>query len=331
MLFRSIVLSGCAFTLVGCHTLDAVHRLARPSPVTAVSVEPGEDGVTWLAEYREPPSGRDPVLHGIFVRGVTKRGRLDVDPGSVCVASVEAEGEPAGPLGSRESLLDPPVLAPARTASEPPISSACDEQLGLRLSGAAPYPEALAIVVQSPSAETLLEVAFPTERPARDPRRWGWLAVAPLLDVGTISLGIPYAAIVVLFESLIVALGPLELTDIGLPVLVLTTTDEDGDTRNRALARMEIDGQLFVSANHWPRGWYNRALANPNVQVTVDGEKAGYLAVPASEEENERLNVELPMPVVARFLTGFPPRSFLRLEPRQASRPGPNQRGVIEP
>jgi hypothetical protein len=315
MLLRSIVLSGCAIALAGCHTINAVQQLAGPSPVTAVAVEPSEDRVTWLAEYREPPDERDPVLHGIFVRGVTKRGRMDVDPDSSCVAAVEGDGGSAGPLRSRVSLLEPPVSIHAH-APESPISPACESQLGLRLAGAAPYPEAQAIVVRSPSAELLLEVAFPTERPARDPRRWGWLMVAPVLDGVTIALAIPYAGVVALFESLIVAIGPLKLTDIGLPVVVLTTTDEDGDSKDRALARMEIEGHLFVSANHWPRGWYRRALERPNVQVTVDDTKADYLAVPATEEENKRLNVEYPMPVAARFLTGFPPRSFLRLDPR---------------
>ena len=57
MLFRFAVLCGIAYAFVGCHTIDAVQRTPRPSPVTAVTVEPSEDGVTWLAEYREPRRG----------------------------------------------------------------------------------------------------------------------------------------------------------------------------------------------------------------------------------------------------------------------------------
>ena len=106
-------------------------------------------------------------------------------------------------------------------------------------------------------------------------------------------------------------------TDIGSPVLILTTTAADGTSIPRVLARMESDGQLFVSANHWPRGWRNRALANPNVQVTLDdGQPADYLAVPATTEERERVDTELPLAFVVRFLTGFPPRALLRLDPR---------------
>ncbi len=113
--------------------------------------------------------------------------------------------------------------------------------------------------------------------------------------------------------TLIVAFQPM---NIGIPVLVLTTTAEDGTSTDRVLARVQNNGQLFVSANHWPRAWYHRALENPNVQVTSDGEKANYLAVPVSGEERDRLLAESSFPFVARILTGFPPRQFLRLDPR---------------
>ena len=316
ILLRFIVLCCCAFALVGCHTIDAVHRIVQPSPVTAVSVEPSQDGVSWLAEYREPPGDVDPLLHGIFVRGVTKRGRLDVDPDSTCVASVEGDGTHAEPLREREFLLVSHSYSSAREVSNPPTSQACENQLRLRLEGSARYPEAKAIIVQNQSAELLFEVAFPVERPALDPRRWGWLIVAPILDAGNIALSVPLAGIAVVFESLVVALGPLQIQDIGLPVLVITTTAQDRTSKGRALGYVESNGRLYVSANHWPRGWYNRAIENPNVQVTLDGEKADYLAVPVTGEKLDRIIVEYRMPTVVRFLTGFPPRSFLRLDPR---------------
>ena len=127
-----------------------------------------------------------------------------------------------------------------------------------------------------------------------------------------------YVGIVVAFESFVVISAYFEPPDIGIPVIVITTTTTAGDatSNDRVLARMESNGQLFVSANHWPRAWYQRALENPNVQVTLDGEKADYLAVPATQEERARIDLEFPFPFVARFLTGFPPRSLLRLDPR---------------
>ena len=98
--------------------------------------------------------------------------------------------------------------------------------------------------------------------------------------------------------------------------LVITTTDEDGTAHDRVLARLESNGQLFVSANHWPRAWYRRALENPSVQVTVDGVRGDYRAVPATDEEAVRVNREDPHGIGFRIMTGFPPRRFVRLEPR---------------
>jgi hypothetical protein len=126
-----------------------------------------------------------------------------------------------------------------------------------------------------------------------------------------------YVVIVAAFESLIGILQP-ETGD----TLVITTMDPSGSTSDRVLARLESEGQIFVAANHWPRAWYRQALANPKVEVTIEGERGAYLAVPASEEEGERVHRENAPGLVFRVLTGFPPRLFLRLEPRGPSEPG---------
>ena len=118
-----------------------------------------------------------------------------------------------------------------------------------------------------------------------------------------------YVGIVVVFESLLGYFQPAGS-------LVITSTDEDGNSRDRVLSRLESNGQLYVAANHWPRAWYNRALVNPQVQVAMDGKKAAYLAVPVADEEHDRVNADKPLGIVIRILTGFPPRYFLRLEPR---------------
>ncbi|MDK1023018.1 MAG: nitroreductase/quinone reductase family protein [Gammaproteobacteria bacterium] len=120
-----------------------------------------------------------------------------------------------------------------------------------------------------------------------------------------------YVGIVAAFESLLGYFQPE-----GQSTLVITTTDEDGIANDRVVARLESNGQLYVAANHWPRAWYNHALENPNVQVTFDGEKGTYLAVPVTDEEHERVNSEHSLGIVFRILTGFPPRYFVRLDPR---------------
>ncbi len=125
------------------------------------------------------------------------------------------------------------------------------------------------------------------------------------------TLFLVYVGIVIAFESLLGYFQPA-----GETTLVITTKAEDGTPNDRVLSRLESNGQLYVAANHWPRAWYNRALENPNVQVTLDGEKGDYLAVPVTEEEHGRVNGENSLGVMFRILTGFPPRYFVRLDPR---------------
>ena len=119
-----------------------------------------------------------------------------------------------------------------------------------------------------------------------------------------------YVGIVIAFESLLGYFQPA-----GETTLVITTTAEDGTPNDRVLSRLESNGQLYVAANHWPRAWYKRALENPNVQVTLDGEKGDYLAVPVTEEEHDRVNGDNSLGMMFRIVTGFPPRYFVRLDP----------------
>lgn len=136
-----------------------------------------------------------------------------------------------------------------------------------------------------------------------------WLAIALALYVG----------IVVAFEGLVGFMGSRQAASgvqSGEPWVVITTTDADGSAKNTVVAGVESGGQLYVSANHWPRGWYRRALANPDVEVARGGEKSAYRAVPVSGEELARIAADYPLPWIIRLLTGFPPRSFLRLSPR---------------
>jgi hypothetical protein len=122
---------------------------------------------------------------------------------------------------------------------------------------------------------------------------------------------VAYAGLVITFESMIGYFQPAYES-----TLVITTEDSDGNANDRVLASLESNGQLYVAANHWPRAWYRQALENPNVQVTLNGVKADYLAVPASDAEHARVHAENDPGLMFRVLTGFPPRYFLRLDPR---------------
>jgi len=120
-----------------------------------------------------------------------------------------------------------------------------------------------------------------------------------------------YVGIVVAFESLIGYFQPTPGS-----TLVITTFDQDETPHDRVVSRLESDGHLYVAANHWPRAWYKRALENPEVQVTLDGENGDYRAVPVTGAEHDRVDRENGLGMVFRVLTGFPPRYFVRLDPR---------------
>ncbi|MCA9511078.1 MAG: hypothetical protein R3E88_12635 [Myxococcota bacterium] len=120
-----------------------------------------------------------------------------------------------------------------------------------------------------------------------------------------------YVGIVVAFESMIGILQP----EAG-SVLVITTFDDDGTGHDRVVARLESEGKLYVAANHWPRAWYERALENADVQATIEGAKGDYRAVPLEGAEARRVDAEHALPLAFRFVTGFPPRRLMRLDPR---------------
>lgn len=125
-----------------------------------------------------------------------------------------------------------------------------------------------------------------------------------------------YALFVFAFEAFFLGMVQPKLEGTGVPMLVLTTTDEAGVSRERRLAKMETDGRIYVSAHHWPRGWYKRALANPAVQVDLEGAVGDYVAVPVEGAEHDRVAAEWPLPLPVLFLMGFPPpREILRLDP----------------
>ena len=127
---------------------------------------------------------------------------------------------------------------------------------------------------------------------------------------------VAYVVLVFAFEVLYLGWYQPELERMPIPMLVLTTTNDEGESRPRRLARLETNGNIYVSAHHWPRSWYHRAVANAAVVVEIDGVEADFVAVPVQGEEFERVAAEFPLPLPIRFMMGFPPpRQILRLHP----------------
>jgi hypothetical protein len=125
-----------------------------------------------------------------------------------------------------------------------------------------------------------------------------------------VILFLVYAGIVVVFESLLGYFQPANEA-----TLVITTSDGSGHSSDRVLSRIVSNDQLYVAANHWPRAWYHQALQNPDVLVEMDGGRSAYVAVPVAGEEHRRVDADHPLGLGIRFLTGFPPRYFVRLDP----------------
>ena len=148
--------------------------------------------------------------------------------------------------------------------------------------------------------------------------------------LGTVA--VVYVIFVLLFESLFLGMyqpsfedpegcskadGQKTLRgDCGIPMIVITTTDDKGESSNTMVARFITEGKLYVSAHHWTRGWYKAALKNPNVRGEIQGNVEDYIAVSVEGEEFELVAAGFPLPFPARFLMGFPPpRQILRLDP----------------
>ncbi len=136
-------------------------------------------------------------------------------------------------------------------------------------------------------------------------KRSRWVRIA-------ILLALVYVLVVVAFESLLGWFQPS-----GGDTIVIITMDDAGESHERVISRRDIDGNLYVAANHWPRQWYVHALERPQVEVAdaVGGEAQPYLAVPLTGSELARVAEAYSVGFVFRVLTGFPPRRFLRLDP----------------
>ena len=66
---------------------------------------------------------------------------------------------------------------------------------------------------------------------------------------------------------------------------VLRTFSADGEIYEKRLAVVEDDGALWlVSVQHF-RGWYDRLVQNPKVELVRNGEVLPYRAVPVDKTE----------------------------------------------
>ena len=124
-------------------------------------------------------------------------------------------------------------------------------------------------------------------------------------------VAVVYGAFVLLAELLIWRFQPQ--MDGGV---ILYVTDADGNSVERNLAGFEYDNRLYVSSNHWFRRWYNLVLENPEVDVLRDGVRGPCEAIVVTGDERTALSRAYEMGFILRFICGFAPSKFLRLDPR---------------
>ena len=134
--------------------------------------------------------------------------------------------------------------------------------------------------------------------------RWSIIAIVALFLI--------YVGYVAYFEASLAYRQPQ-----GRTSLVIATFN-NGDRHERVLRLEQIDGNNYIAANHWPRAWYRQSLRNPDVEVKMPGteEFAPFTAVPLEGAELDRISDIYSFGFNFRFQTGFPPRRFLRLDPR---------------
>lgn len=118
-----------------------------------------------------------------------------------------------------------------------------------------------------------------------------------------------YIGLVALFES---SLGYFQ-PEAGNTVAI-TTIDNEGREFRRVVSLLSSDEQLYIAVNHWPRAWYRRLRANPSMRMERNGVDSAYLAIEVMGDEYDRVQEDNPTGFVFRFLTGFPPRYFIRLD-----------------
>jgi len=132
--------------------------------------------------------------------------------------------------------------------------------------------------------------------------KWVLGAIAALLLI--------YVGSIIYFEARLGYMQPQ-----GGSTIVLATFDA-GERHERVVRLTKIDGENYIAAQHWPRAWYRQALREPNIEVKLEEVFEPYLAVPLEGEELAMVKENYTMGFNFRFRTGFPPRRFLRLDPR---------------
>jgi hypothetical protein len=189
-MFASVLL--CA---TGCHTIEAVRALSEPSPISELRMRSGDSvprSLRWRADYGYS-SYPDNMWVGLFGRTVRHQGAWDISDRTICFRS--RTGMKALSPGVEELVLEIPAWEWGATPTAEELASLplrCN--YFLRVERDDPRSGSYATgarLIPLDQGEAEIPLPLPVERPASDPKRWGWLIAAPPLDVVTIALGVP--------------------------------------------------------------------------------------------------------------------------------------------
>jgi hypothetical protein len=103
---------------------------------------------------------------------------------------------------------------------------------------------------------------------------------------------------------------------------VLRTFDDAGQPHETVLALHDDGGTLWVESGHWFRGWYHRAVRNPEVELIRGDQVGAYRAVPVDTPEAlENMTRLMGKGAGAGYWVGrvmllFAPIKPVRLDPR---------------
>jgi hypothetical protein len=196
--------------LLGCHTFGAVRSLGHPSPINTLALQAAEQPASkldWTASYGFSSYPDNWVL-GLFSRTVSHSGSWAFSaPRTICIRtdsapSILGVGIDAIAFATPDSFMEEPTggsLEAARVLGCTHFLYAASKTGEDLLS----YASGVVLVPIESGAPEALDA--PDERPLRDPKRWGWLVVAPVLDVPTIVVAIPFLAtigVLDLYDSL---------------------------------------------------------------------------------------------------------------------------------
>ena len=80
-----------------------------------------------------------------------------------------------------------------------------------------------------------------------------------------------YIGIVVIFESWLGYSQPQ-----GEGMVIINTTSDEGATSGRVVSLLNSNDNLYIARNHWPKRWYDQALANPEISIESAGTTNNY-------------------------------------------------------